>query len=66
MLFKVKVEDLGDIDLLLGGYEDVLIFNECNKDVIDKGLRLVVVKRVLFGIIKVFFVIDLFLLVVFF
>ncbi len=45
MLSKVKVEDPGDTDLLPGGYEDVLTFNECNKDAIDKGLRPAVAKK---------------------
>ena len=31
MLSKVKVEDPGDTDLLPGGYEDVLTFQECNE-----------------------------------
>ncbi len=61
MLSKVKVEDPGDTDLLPGGYEDVLTFNECNKDAIDKGLRPAVAKRVLLGITKASLATDSFL-----
>ena len=44
-----------------GGYEDVLTFNECNKDAIDKGLRPAVAKRVLLGITKASLATDSFL-----
>ena len=52
MLSKVKVEDPGDTDLLPGGYEDVLTFEKCNEEAIEKGLRPATAKRVLLGITK--------------
>ena len=52
MLSKVKVEDPGDTDLLPGGYEDVLTFQECNEEAESKGLRPAIAKRVLLGITK--------------
>ena len=52
MLSKVKVEDPGDTELLPGGYEDVLTFEKCNEEAIEKGLRPATAKRVLLGITK--------------
>lgn len=52
MLSKVKVEDPGDTDLLPGGYEDVLTFNETNEEAVAKGLRPASATRVLLGITK--------------
>ena len=61
MLSKVKVEDPGDTDLLPGGYEDVLTFQECNEEAEAKGLRPAVAKRVLLGITKASLATDSFL-----
>ena len=61
MLSKVKVEDPGDTDLLPGGYEDVLTFQECNEEAESKGLRPAVAKRVLLGITKASLATDSFL-----
>ncbi|PSJ31136.1 DNA-directed RNA polymerase subunit alpha/beta' [Peptostreptococcus russellii] len=61
MLSKVKVEDPGDTDLIPGGYEDVLNYNKCNEEVISKGLRPAVAKRVLLGITKASLATDSFL-----
>nr|WP_330398802.1 hypothetical protein [Clostridioides difficile] len=58
MLSKVKVEDPGGTDEWSGGYKDVLTFNECNKDAIDKGIRSAVAKRVLLGITKEYLATD--------
>ncbi|CEP41372.1 DNA-directed RNA polymerase subunit beta' [[Clostridium] sordellii] len=52
MLSKVKVEDPGDTDLLPGGYEDVLTFNQTNEEAVAQGLRPASAKRVLLGITK--------------
>lgn len=52
MLSKVKVEDPGDTELILGGYEDVLTFDKCNEEAIAQGLKPAVAKRVLLGITK--------------
>ena len=61
MLSKVKVEDPGDTDLLPGGYEDVLTFQECNEEAESKGLRPAIAKRVLLGITKASLATDSFL-----
>ena len=61
MLSKVKVEDPGDTDLLPGGYEDVLTFQECNEEAESQGLRPAVAKRVLLGITKASLATDSFL-----
>ena len=61
MLSKVKVEDPGDTDLLPGGYEDVLTFQECNEEAEAQGLRPAVAKRVLLGITKASLATDSFL-----
>ena len=61
MLSKVKVEDPGDTDLLPGGYEDVLTFEKCNEEAIEKGLRPATAKRVLLGITKASLATDSFL-----
>ena len=61
MLSKVKVEDPGDTDLLPGGYEDVLKFQECNEEAESKGLRPAIAKRVLLGITKASLATDSFL-----
>ena len=61
MLSKVKVEDPGDTDLLQGGYEDVLTFQECNEEAESKGLRPAIAKRVLLGITKASLATDSFL-----
>ncbi|MGM9534975.1 MAG: DNA-directed RNA polymerase subunit beta', partial [Intestinibacter sp.] len=61
MLSKVKVEDPGDTDLLPGGYEDVLTFEECNEEAKANGLRPAVAKRVLLGITKASLATDSFL-----
>lgn len=52
MLSKVKVEDPGDTDLLPGGYEDVLTFNQTNEEAVAQGLRPASAMRVLLGITK--------------
>ena len=52
MLSKVKVEDPGDTELLPGGYEDVLRFDQCNADAIANGLRPATANRSLLGITK--------------
>ena len=52
MLSKVKVEDPGDTDLLPGGYEDVLTFNQTNEEAIAQGLKPASATRVLLGITK--------------
>ena len=61
MLSKVKVEDPGDTDLLPGGYEEVLTYNKCNEEALEKGLRPAVAKRVLLGITKASLATDSFL-----
>ena len=61
MLSKVKVEDPGDTDLLPGGYEDVLVFNKCNEEAIQEGLKPAVATRVLLGITKASLATDSFL-----
>ena len=61
MLSKVKVEDPGDTDLLPGGYEDVLTFQEFNEEAESKGLRPAIAKRVLLGITKASLATDSFL-----
>ena len=61
MLSKVKVEDPGDTELLPGGYEDVLTFQECNEEAIANGLRPATAKRVLLGITKASLATDSFL-----
>ena len=61
MLSKVKVEDPGDTELLPGGYEDVLTFEKCNEEAIEKGLRPATAKRVLLGITKASLATDSFL-----
>jgi len=43
MLSKVKVEDPGDTDLLPGGYEEVLTYNKCNEEALEKGTPLEVI-----------------------
>ncbi|MDU6248220.1 MAG: hypothetical protein E6612_04795, partial [Paeniclostridium sordellii] len=44
--------DPGDTDLLPGGYEDVLTFNQTNEEAVAQGLRPASAKRVLLGITK--------------
>ncbi|MFQ9928345.1 MAG: hypothetical protein ACLRV0_17450, partial [Anaerobutyricum soehngenii] len=53
--------DPGDTDLLPGGYEDVLTFQECNEEAEAQGLRPAVAKRVLLGITKASLATDSFL-----
>ncbi len=52
MLSKVKVEDPGDTDLIPGSYEDVLVFDETNRQMEEQGLQPANAKRVLLGITK--------------
>lgn len=66
MFCKVCVMDLGDIDFFLGIFMDILDFIDVNKDIVIFGGIFVISCFVFMGIIKVFFEINLFLLVVFF
>lgn len=66
MLCKVCIIEVGDIKLLLGLLVDIYNFIDVNRDVFKYCKCLVIVKLVLFGIIKVFLEIESFLLVVLF
>ncbi len=61
MLRKVKVDDVGDTDLLLGGLIDMFEYEEQNNVAIDKGLKPSEGLRVLLGITKASLATDSFL-----
>ncbi len=61
MLRKVKVDDVGDTDLLLGGLIDMFEYEEQNNIAIEKGLKPAEGQRVLLGITKASLATDSFL-----
>lgn len=61
MLRKVKVEDAGDTDLLLGGLVDMFELEEKNKQAIEQGLEPAKGSKVLLGITKASLATDSFL-----
>jgi DNA-directed RNA polymerase subunit beta' len=61
MLRKVKVEEVGDTDLLPGGLVDIFEFEDENKRVIELGGEPATAKPVLLGITKASLATDSFL-----
>jgi DNA-directed RNA polymerase subunit beta' len=61
MMRKVKIEDSGDTDLLLGSLVDMFEYEEANKKAIEQGLQPADGKRVLLGITKASLATDSFL-----
>lgn len=66
MLWKVWVMDLGDIDVLFGMLMDIVDFKDENYKILIVGGIFVMLWLVIFGIIKVVFEMNSFLLVVLF
>lgn len=66
MLCKVRIIEVGDMKLLLGLLVDIYNFIDVNREVFKYCKCFVIVKLVLFGIIKVLFEIESFLFVVLF
>ncbi len=61
MLRKIKIEDSGDTDLLLGSLVDMFEFEEVNNNAIAQGLEIANGSRVLLGITKASLATDSFL-----
>lgn len=61
MLRKVKVEDVGDTDILPGDLMDVLKYEEANEKALQNGGRPATAKRTLLGITKASLATDSFL-----
>ena len=61
MLRKIKIEDSGDTDLLLGSLVDMFEFEEVNNNAIAQGLETANGSRVLLGITKASLATDSFL-----
>jgi DNA-directed RNA polymerase subunit beta' len=61
MLRKVRVEDSGDTEMLPGGLTDIFKFEKENDEVVARGGRPAVAKRVLLGITKASLATDSFL-----
>jgi DNA-directed RNA polymerase subunit beta' len=61
MLKKVKVEDVGDTDILPGELMDIMKFEEENERVLENGGRPATAKRTLLGITKASLATDSFL-----
>lgn len=61
MLKKVRVEDVGDTDMLPGELMDIMKFEEENERVLQNGGRPATAKRILLGITKASLATDSFL-----
>lgn len=61
MMRKVKIEDSGDTDLLMGSLVDMFEYEEANRKAIEQGLQPAEGKRVLLGITKASLATDSFL-----
>ena len=61
MMRKVRIEDEGDSNLLLGTLEDRLVFEKLSKDMVKEGKTPPTVKDVLLGITKASLATDSFL-----
>lgn len=61
MLRKVKVEDVGDTDILPGELMDIFKFDEVNQEILRKGGMPAKARRVLLGITKASLATDSFL-----
>ncbi|MCX7970495.1 MAG: DNA-directed RNA polymerase subunit beta' [Negativicutes bacterium] len=61
MLHKVKIEDSGDTDLLIGDYVDINVFEQTNVRMLETGRQPAVANPVLLGITKASLATDSFL-----